>query len=131
VALHALAGVGRIAPSDLPAVVDLLAGSDRQAASAAVLLAEQGDDGVTSLLGAAGAGSPSAIGELGRLPEVTVRCIAGGDLSEGLVRVLEPLWRYSTSWLTNQQMDTPLRFLQRQTIRHLAPAASNLGLGNR
>jgi hypothetical protein len=120
VALHALAGVGRVASSDLPAVADLLTGPDRQAASAAVLLSEQGDDGVAALLGAARDGSPWAIGELGRLPEATVRRIAGDALTDDLVRVLEPHWRYSMSWLANQQMDTPLRFLQRQTIRHLA-----------
>jgi hypothetical protein len=128
VALHALAGVGRIARSDLPTVVALLSGSDRQAASAAVLLAEQGDDGLTSLLKAARAGSPWAIGELGRLPEATVRRVAGGDLSDDLIRVLRPLWLHATSWLTRQQMATPLQFLQRQTIRHLAPDASNLNL---
>lgn len=122
VALHALAGVGSIEPADLPAVAALLAGSDREAASAAALLAEQGDVGVTALVSAARAGSPWAIGELGRLGEATVRSSVGNDLPDALTRVLEPLWCQARSWLTNQNMDTPLRFLQRQTIRHLAPA---------
>ena len=110
VALHALAGVGRIAPSDLPAVVDLLDGSDRQAASAAVVLSEQGDDGVASLLGAARSGSAWAIGELGRLPEPVVRRVARDNLSDDLARVLDPLWRHATVGLRTSKWIRPSVF---------------------
>lgn len=122
VALHALAGIGEVQPELLPEVARLLDGTQAQAASASALLAMQGDNGIELLLTsarAAGQGAAWATAALGELPEADVRRVVDDELPDDLQRALIPMWTQSRSWLRRQQLDTPLQFLQRQTIRHL------------
>jgi len=122
VALHALAGIGEVQPELFPEVARLLDGTQAQAASASALLAMQGDNGIELLLTsarAAGQGAAWATAALGELPEADVRRVADDELPDDLQRALIPMWTQSRSWLRRHQLDTPLQFLQRQTIRHL------------
>lgn len=123
VALHALAGIGPLPSPMVPRVVSMLEGTDIEAASAAMLLGMQGEQGISCLLEAAvgeGRGATWAAGALGELSEADVRLVAGADLDARLERTLTPMWTQAQSWLRRQQADTPLQFLQRQTIRYLA-----------
>lgn len=122
VALHALAGIGEVPPEMLPQVVEMLGGTDEDAASASALLAMQGDAGTQILLATAmaeGRGTSWTIAALGEVSETDVRRVSGGELPGGLERALAPMWTQSRSWLRRRRLDTPLEFLQRQTIRHL------------
>jgi hypothetical protein len=123
VALHALAGIGHLPAGSYDAAAEMLGGTDREAASAAALLAKQGTDGARALL-ARGAGEGRAamwaVAALGGMAEPDVRAAANPTLAPELERVLAPVWAARTSWLRRQEMDTPLRFLERQTIRYLA-----------
>ena len=123
VALHALVAAGQLPPKLLPKVAAMLAGTDREAASAAALLAQQGDAGIEIFLQVAAGTDRAAVwaaSELGQLPEREVRRVSNKSLPHALARILAPMWAHSTSWLQQQQLDTPLHFMQRQTIRHLA-----------
>jgi len=123
VALHALASIRRLSAKLLDATADLLGGTDRHAASAAALLAKQGDAGARVLLSRAADGGPAAtwaVAALGAMAERDVRAAASATLTPELERMLAPMWAAHGSWLSRQAMDTPLRFLERQTIRYLA-----------
>ncbi len=123
VALHALAGIGDVPDALLPKAVALLSGTDAEAASASALLAMQGDSGIDCLLTAAAADGQSSVWAtvaLGGLAEADVGRVANGQLSADVERALAPMWTQSRSWLRRQQLDTPLQFMQKQTIRHLA-----------
>jgi hypothetical protein len=123
VALHALAGIGPVSATLLPRAAEMLGGNDIEAASAGALLAKQGHDGAQALLQSAEAGGRAglwAVAALGELPEGEVLAAANGALSAELERTLAPMWTAHGSWLRRQEMDTPLHFLERQTIRHLA-----------
>lgn len=123
VALHALASIGRLPAELLDATADLLDGTDRDAASAAALLTRQGDAGARVLLSRAADGGPAAtwaLAALGEMTERDVRAAATATLAPELKRMLAPMWAARGSWLSRQAMDTPLRFLERQTIRYLA-----------
>jgi HEAT repeat protein len=123
VALHALAGIGAVSDHLLVRAAVMLGGTDIEAASAGVLLAKQGDEGARTLLQAAsedGRAGVWATAALGGIPEDQVRAVADGALGEDLERAVAPVWAEQQSWLRRQEMDTPLRFLERQTIRHLA-----------
>lgn len=83
----------------------------------------QGDRGIECLLAAARAEGQSAAwasAALGTLAESDVRRVAGDRLRGDVERALVPMWTQRRSWLQRQQLDTPLRFMQRQTVRHLA-----------
>lgn len=123
VALHALAGIGSVSQELLPEVARRLTGTSREAASASTLLAMQGDDGIAMLVESAksgGTGTAWATAALGELPEADVRRVTDGALTDDLELALVPMWTQRQSWLRGQELDTPLRFLQRQAIRHLA-----------
>lgn len=123
VALHALAGIGELPPELVERAAEMLGGTDAEAASAAALLAKQGADGVQALLQVAAGDGRSGVwatAGLGDLPEDSVRSVVDGTLSPELERALAPMWAARQSWLRRQEMDTPLGFLERQTIRYLA-----------
>ncbi len=123
VALHALASIRHLSAELLDATADLLDGSARDAATAAALLARQGDAGARVLLSRAANGGPAAtwaVAALGELGEQDVRAAASAPLAPELERMLAPMWAARGSWLSRQAIDTPLRFLERQTIRYLA-----------
>jgi hypothetical protein len=122
VALHALAGVGRLPLVLLAQVEAMLSGTPREAASAAALLAQQGTPGIRCLVDAAtrsGPGATPAAGALGDLTPEQVRGAVGGKLPRNLEGRLAPMWSQRQSWLRARQLATPLQFLERQTIRHL------------
>lgn len=119
----ALAGIGDLPDELLPEAAGLLRGNQEEAASGSALLAMQGDRGIECLLAAARAEGQSAAwasAALGTLAESDVRRVAGGRLRGDVERALVPMWTQRRSWLQRQQLDTPLRFMQRQTVRHLA-----------
>lgn len=123
VALHALAGIGSLSEQVASRVGEILAeaATDAEAAAAAALLAAQerlGADILLELAGRKGHVGVWALAGLGQLDEVVVRSVSSGRLTPELERVLEPAWALNRSWLRKQEVDTPLRFLQRQTIRH-------------
>ena len=123
VALHALSGIGPLPRTMLPEVAAMLAETDRAAASASALLAQQGSAGIRLLLDASardGSAATSAAGALGELSPEEVRRTAGGTLPDELEHVLAPMWAQRQSWLRHQQNETPLQFLERQTIRYLS-----------
>jgi hypothetical protein len=122
VALHALAAIGDVPDRLLVRATSMLGGTEIEAASAGALLAKQGDQGARALLQTASEGGYAGVwatAALGGLPEDKVRAAAGGALSADLERTVAPMWAAETSWLRRQELDTPLRFLERQTIRHL------------
>ena len=121
VALHALAAIERLPNELYDPVVEMLGGSDRQAASAAALLARQGIDGAKALLPRAAGGGREAIwalAALGDMAERDVRALSRG-LPPRVEHALCAMWATRNSWLRRQEMDTPLRFLERQRIRYL------------
>ncbi len=123
VALHALAGIGAIDDGLLGDLREmLLKGTDREAVSAAALLAEEGETGIRILLAAARQNDRAGLwsqAALAQLPEDDVREAAGEDLDPRLETVLAPMWTEQTSWLRAQGVHSPLDFLRKQRVRHL------------
>lgn len=125
VALHALAGVGPLDATAAASAAELLASaeSERVGISVATLLAEQEELGADLLLDVAGEGGDAAVWALAGLGQMTakmVRAMDRGRLTADVERALLPSWAVNESWLRQQEMDSPLRFLKRQTIRHTA-----------
>ena len=122
VALHALAGVGPLSDDLIARLAGRLGGTDVEGASAATLMARQGRAGIATLLDVAAGGGAAAVWAavaLGELPEAEVLAVSGGSPPDSVARRLEPLWALGRSWLRRNEPDTPLAFLERQTIRHL------------
>jgi hypothetical protein len=122
VALHALAGIGQLDDHLRRRLRKmLLDGTDREAASAVGLLAEEGEPGIRVLLEAARREDRAGLwgrAALGRLPEATVRAIAK-RLSPSLGAALAPMWIDQRSWMRSQQPPSAIDLLRQQTVRHL------------
>lgn len=122
VALHALAAVGNVDSNGIEALGKMLIrGSDREAASAVTLLAEDGDAGVHLLLEIAGRDDRAALwarAALGKLSEEELLDVASGPLPPSLEALLSPMWISRESWLSHQEIESPLGFLRRQQIRY-------------
>lgn len=122
VALHALAAIGELEDDELATLNAMLSGTDREAASAASLLAEDGGTGLRHLLDAATGDGRSALwaqAALGKVPREDLYEAAGGTLPSGIEDVLLPMWTARSSWLDSQSFESPLGFLRRQRIRYL------------
>jgi hypothetical protein len=123
VALHALACMGALDDALLGDLQEmLLRGTDRETASAAALLVEEGEPGIVALLKAAQRDDRSSLraqAALARLSETEVREAAGGFLTSRLEAILAPAWVDQTSWLRSQETRSPLDLLRLQCVRHL------------
>lgn len=123
VALHSIAGIGTLDDDGLAALRMLLEdGTDREAASAAALLKHEGEPGIQILLEVAQADSRPAFwarSALGEIPETAVREASGEAIETQLATAISPMWIRAESWLSQHSSESPLEFLQRQTIRHL------------
>jgi hypothetical protein len=122
VALHALAAIGDVDADGIATLGRMLAGEDREAASAATLLAEDGDAGLRSLLEAATGGDRSALwarAALGGVSKDELLEAASGTLEAEVQVALSPMWISHESWLNAQESEGPLDFLRRQRIRYL------------
>jgi hypothetical protein len=100
----------------------LESGDDRRAASAAALLVDEGEDGISHLLEVAQHRDQSGLwsrAALGEIPEADLRETADKKLSPGLESALSAIWISQRSWLKQQVVENPLDFLRRQCIRHL------------
>lgn len=122
VALHALAAIGEIDNDGFATLTRMLSGTDREAASASVLLAEDGETGLSRLLDTATRDDRSSLwarAALGEIPREDLLDVAGTALSAELEAVLQPMWIARESWLQSQSAESPLDFLRRQRIRYL------------
>jgi hypothetical protein len=122
VALHALAAIGGIESDALAVLNKMLFGEDREAASAATLLAEDGEPGLRCLLDAATHNDRSALrarAALGQVPREDLREVAGSALPGNLETALLPMWAAQENWLNSKSFESPLDFLRRQRIRYL------------
>ena len=123
VALHAMASVGELDIEALGTLRRMLeSGDDRRAASAAALLVDEGEDGISHLLEVAQHRDQSGLwsrAALGEIPEADLRETADKKLSPGLESALSAIWISQRSWLKQQAVENPLDFLRRQCIRHL------------
>lgn len=122
VALHALAAIGQLEDDELVTLRAMLSGTDREAASAASLLAEDGDAGLRHLLDAATGDNRSALwaqAALGKVPPEDLSEATGGTLPTEIEDILSPMWTAHASWLDSQNFESPLGFLRRQRIRCL------------
>jgi hypothetical protein len=124
VALHALAAINHL-PDDLIAALQRrLSGSAREGASAALLLARQGEAAARALLETAqadGDARSQALAALGRMSPTVVRRAAGGDIPPEVAEALAPVWALTRSWLNRAEADDPVTFLSRQTVSHKPP----------
>lgn len=123
VALHALAGIGPLQDEELEVTRNLLehAADGSAAASASMLLSEQGEAGARALLSLSmedGLAGTWACAGLTKMPEDLVRKASPEGLDPSVEHVLAPAWASATSWLATFDSETPLQFLKRQTIRH-------------
>lgn len=122
VALHALAAVGHLGSDELTTLKTMLSGGDREAASAATLLAENGGAGLHHLLDTATDGGRAALwaqAALGGVPQEDLLEAAGDVLPPKIESILSPMWTAHESWLSSQSFESPLEFLKRQRIRYL------------
>jgi hypothetical protein len=118
VGLHAIAGLGPLAPADV--VDDLIhlitEGTAREAAAASEALRYVGtDEAVARLLEPACAGSPWALATLARMPAEKLRA---NVRDEGLKGALGPLLLFSedNNWLMTDERRADLAGLQKQLL---------------
>ncbi|MGH9890665.1 MAG: HEAT repeat domain-containing protein [bacterium] len=119
-AAHAVVAIGSsLEEVDAEAVADLLQQSEREAASAAKVLARQGPVGVRVLLRAVNDGEESArvwaLYGLGLMDRGEIEAAAGSDVAEELASTLEPMWRGSQAWISEDDVVSLVNFVGRQT----------------
>ena len=126
VALHALAAVGELDDRGVATVGEMLAhGNEREAASAAALLADDGHAGARHLLEMAKGDGVAAIrarATLGEISKAELLEASGDGLTAELEAHLAPMWLNRQNWLGRHEAESPLDFLRRQRIRYLPTA---------
>nr|MDT0663477.1 hypothetical protein [Micromonospora sp. DSM 115978] len=120
VALHSVAAL----PVDLPLQVAsilsewMTGGDERQAASAATILARHGEVGrLLEVTASGGSGALFAVRALGDLPREVVEAKAGRPLRPEEIQVLAPIWIQHSDWLRRPQNAHGLEALANQRIR--------------
>jgi len=121
VALHALAGIGRVPVDLLPRIQALLRGSEREAAAAAALLARQDEPGADALLDATTWGDTGrdwALFALGQMPCALVERVGRDRLTADMRQTLIPLWIGAHgNWLQREDNARDFQLLNKQRVR--------------